>query len=114
MIQHFCPSAHINHKPVQKVICLTMPSLKLCRKPQHDNTDPVYLVSLRYMAFNDGQDVMEGQSGHLSIPQAHNITQHQSIRSLPLLQTMDFEGLQLTPTKASLGWMPRAHRGSCY
>lgn len=47
------------------------------------------------MAFNDRKDVMEAQSTHLSIPQAHNITQHQSIRTVSLLTT-DVEGLQLT------------------
>ena len=50
------------------------------------------------MSFNDGQGVMQGQSGHLSIPEAHNVTQHQSVRILSFLTT-NVEGLQLTQTQ---------------
>lgn len=60
------------------------------------------------MSFNDGQGVMEGQSSHLSIPEAHNVTQHQSVRILSFLTT-NVEGLQLTQTERQLtGWMPKA------
>lgn len=53
------------------------------------------------MTFNGGQDVMKGQSGHLSIRQAHNIAQHQPSRILSLLTT-DGEGLQLMQAKIYL------------
>lgn len=69
----------------------------------HCNTDCAYFVSLRCMTFNDRKDVMEAQSTHLSIPQAHNITQHQSIRAVSFL-TMDVEGLQLTNKRKLTGW----------
>lgn len=51
-----------------------------------------YPVTLRCMAFDDGQDVMKGYSSHLSIPQAHNITQNQPVGVLSQV-TLDFEGL---------------------
>lgn len=57
------------------------------------------------MAFDDGQDIMEGQSGHALVPQAHDITQHKTGRILCLL-TADVEGLQLTQIKGEFtSWM---------
>lgn len=75
---------------------------------QHDNTLPAYLVPFRYMTFNDGQDVMEGQSGHISTSQAHHITQDQPSGILYIL-SMDVEGLQLTHTHTNKlkGWTPK-------
>lgn len=55
-------------------------------------------MSLRYMTFNDRQDVMKGQSRHVFIPQPHDVTQHQSSGSFILL-SLDVEGLQLTQTQ---------------
>lgn len=49
-------------------------------------------MTLRYIAFDDGQDVMKGYSSDLSIPHAHNITQNQPVGVLSQV-TVDFEGL---------------------
>lgn len=56
--------------------------------------DPVDLVPLRNVAFNDRQDVMEGETGRHPVPQAHDVTQHQPSGVLPLLAP-NVEGLQL-------------------
>lgn len=63
-----------------------------------------YLVSLRHMAFNDRQDVMQGQTCHFSTAKAHHITQHQSGSTLSLLTT-DVDRLQLTQMRRQLSGM---------
>lgn len=54
-----------------------------------------YRVTLRYVTFNNRQDVMQLDSSGLTLPQAHDITQEKPFRLL-LSQAVDLKGLQLT------------------
>lgn len=51
-----------------------------------------YLVTLRYVAFNNRQDVMQVDSSGLTVPEAHDVTQEKPIRLL-FRQAVDLEGL---------------------
>jgi len=64
-----------------------------------------HLVPLRYVTFDDGQDVVEGRPGHPSSSQARHVAQSQPSRVLSI-RTVDVEALQLTHTghKLTADW----------